>query len=1132
VNTSTKLDPPEICPGHCNGGPDAIPLSFKPSKFSKKPSWRTVETGHVTDLVAGLPLPELADGRVGVWLTAWSETPAGRVVLPWLDIEASGKAHGRVADNIRVAVKLFLHLAEHGLDDGLVVALTGSGFRFCWPFAVEPELAQAFMAMARDSADWPGIDAAPLTGSASPLLLWAYRGPSPQGGKGDRHIHFLDHPGQLLDLTPGEYERLVKGQPDPAKAFRDIARIVPRSWTPPTWRPILEHYQHELELRRCVIRVNFPAREKVRVIDMQAVLDHLHGLGITTRELTVGEQAVHRLSRCPSCGEAWGNPWVTSGGWLKCHRAGCEAGQITVDLQGKEFRRGLSLRQWAPELSPNNEVVEPEFHQPPRETIPLDVARQTIREALAGDEPALLLKIPAGVGKSHAGVEHALEVAQDGVVLLTVPTTALAEELAAKARQMALELGQDVDVRQYRGRTKETCQQADYCVHVASMGFSPALLVCSKCMSRETCSHFHQLEGLEHGLVIAAHAAAPFVLPKIKRGLREWIVDESPLRDLMRQETVYQGSFTALKARLVGQAETALVKIEATAERLLGKVASENGGAHGRLYATTPPSGEWEATMSLWAAAGITEPEREALSSQLAYFDQHQDEKPGKWQRRLWDEKVDLAMLRWMWLGLDETAQGSTYIRCQPDPKSPITFRSLRNIVPDLPDNVRLVALDATGDHRELEALFSRPFKVVDAAVELPPARRVWLRVGMGKRKVNRLMDDQAKLEALFRKGMANLRPEDKHVLLITHQSAEVALLELARRVDPSREWASTHYWSSRGLDCWRDYDAALAFGTPTANRAGVLDLELALFGGDQAARDTWFSGLGPRDLIQAMNRVRPVMASKTLIIIGREWPAELGKPSFVIDMQRHGGQANVEEQAYERLLVLARHFGFMFPELAHVAGVFRAEDQANEHDWHERIEPLLTGETPFAIAPTLIRDILIRVRAMEEGLSPIRLGHRGHAWPRLMARLENELGLLSLEYHPRTAHGGGRSQAAVGFVSAVRHFCEKYGMTFDQSLWKGQEEPLTIPSATATGTAIIRVEAHGTARVYVLPPKRSDKPASRRDPLLQPTGRRPRGLGLVSFLPPPRAIPWVSTFDGLHLQPPPVQATVAAINV
>lgn len=1128
--SSNNLDhePPEAGPGHY-GGPGATQLYFKPGKFSKKPSWRKVEAEHVVDMVAGLPLPELANGRVGIWLTAWSETPAGRVVLPWVDVEAPGKDHENVARNIEVATELYLRLAERGLEDGLVIALSGRGLRFLWPWAVEPKLVPAFMSLLRDKIHWPGIDDKPQTGQAPPLLMWSYRGTSAQGGKGDRHIHFLDHPGQLLDLTSAEYERLVKGQPDPAKAFRDIARIVPKVWTPPAWRAVLEHYSHELKLRRCVIKVNFPKPKTERAVDMTAVLDHLHGQGITTREITVGEQTVYRLSHCPSCGEVWGNPWVTADGRLKCHRAGCEAGQIAVDLQGREFRRGLSLRAWAPELSPDNEVVEHEFHQPPREAITLEMARQTIREALAGDDPALLLKIPAGVGKSHAGLEHALEVTRNGVVLLTVPTTILAEELAAKARRMAEEKGLDVDVRQYRGRTKETCEQADYCSHVASMGFSPALLVCSKCMSRENCAHFHQLEGLEHGLVIAAHAAAPFVLPKIKRGLREWIVDESPLRDLMRQETIYQGSFTALKARLVGHAETALTKIEATAERLLGKVTSENGGAHGRLYATTPPGGEWEATMSLWEAADITEAEREALSDQLAYFDQHQDEKPGKWQRRLWDEKVDLAMLRWLWLGLGDKGQGSAYVRCLPHPTNPVTFRALRNVVPDLPENVRLVALDATGDHRELEALFSRPFKVVDAAVELPPARRVWLRQAMGKWKMGRLLDDQEKLEAVFRKAMANLRPEDRNVLLVTHQAAEAALLKLAKQVDRNRVWASTHYWSSRGLDCWRDYDAALAFGTPTANRAGVLDLELALFGGDQDARAAWFSGLGPRDLIQAMNRVRPVMASKTLVIVGREWPHELRKPSFIIDRQRHGGQANVEEQAYERLLVLAKHFGFMFPELAHVAGIFRAEDQANEHDWHERIEPLLTGETPFAIAPTLIRDILIRVRAMEEGLSPIRLGHRGHAWPRLMARLENEIGLPCLEYRPRTAHGGGRAQAAVGFVSAVRRFCEKYGLPFDSSLWKGQEEPLTIPrTVAATATATIRVEAHGTARVYVLPSKASDVPLSYCDPLLQPLGRRPHGLGLVSSLPPLQAVPWGSAGWSMPASP---RASVSAIS-
>ena len=1060
--------------------PVQLRVLFKPGLYARKPAWRDLPLADVPALVAAWEPQAFARGEVGLWLAARTETAQGRAYFPWLDVEST-ESHGDIQANIDAAQGLFLRLSEAGLDAGLVVLLTGRGFRFCWPFAIEPELAPAFLAMLRDSARWPGIDAGPQAGG-QPLALAGYRGHRSQGRKGNVHFAMLPEASDLLTLTPEKYAEMVAGPADLTACQTLVGVCQPRSWTPPAWRSVLDEYRRELELRRHVIKIKFPARpEGQRRVSWAAIEDHLAGLGIrVTRELEVEGNPVRLLSECPSCGKKH-KARLTGSGRLKCWSTSCQAGEMALDLQGNAFHSGLALAVWAPGLVPTEDIT-PELHQPLRDAVTVAAARATIRAALAGDAPALLLKIPAGVGKSHAALEHALDVGRDGLVLMTCPTTALAEELAEKGRQMALEAGLDVEVRQYRGRSEETCAQAERCEHVAAKGFSPGLLVCGQCMNRDGCDHFHQLDGLENGIVVAAHAAAPYVLPKIaKHGLREWIIDESPLRDLMRQEVVYEGSLTALKIRLVGHAEQALDKIQATAEQLLSMIPAE-GGKQGRLYATTPPGGEWEKTMPLWEAAGITDAEREALSEQLAYFDQHKGEKPGKWQRRLWDERVDLAALRWLWLGLGEKGQGSAYIRCKPHPVAPIKYRSMVNMTPILPDAVRVLALDATGNDAELEHLFSRPFKVLDATVELPPARQVWMRQAMGKWKTGRMLQDQAKTEALFHRAIANLRPQDRKVLLVTHKDAELTLLELARRLDPGREWASTHYWANRGLDCWRDYDACLAFGTPTANRAEVLDLELALFGGDQAARDAWFSSLGPRDLIQAVNRVRPVLAPKTLIVVGREWPAALGAPSFTLDSRRKGSAAEAVETAYQRLLPLAQKYGIMFSELAHVAGVFRAEDKAQAQDWRERVLPLLEDKTLFAKAPTLIKETLIRVGALAGGVfEPIPLDRKG-TWPALMSRLADATDLPELAYRPRSAHGGGRAQAAVGTLAAVRRLCAECGLAFDPTLWAGQEEePLPMPNEpaeAASQSAIVhsvhvhKVTIHRRVFPHKLPPE------------------------------------------------------------
>ena len=105
----------------------------------------------------------------------------------------------------------------------------------------------------------------------------------------------------------------------------------------------------------------------------------------------------------------------------------------------------------------------------------------------------------------------------------------------------------------------------------------------------------------------------------------------------------------------------------------------------------------------------------------------------------------DLAMLRWLWLVLGEKGQGGAYVRGTPSPHTPH----------HLPIPGQRHASQWTAG-----CWFWTP----------PPAHRVWMRQGMGKRATGRLMEDPAELERLLRKAVGNLRPAERRVFFILLQ--------------------------------------------------------------------------------------------------------------------------------------------------------------------------------------------------------------------------------------------------------------------------------------------------------------------------------------------------------------------------
>ncbi len=998
-------------------------------------------------------------------MRAWYELPElGKGYLPWLDVEHPDEHHKSVRANLDTARELAERMARLELLDGLVVGLSGSGVRFALPWACEPALAAGFEGFLRDKGRFPGIDASPqLKGQH---FRWtAYRGNRRQvqvPAKGappttrDIHVHFLDRAEELLRLTEARYRELTAGRPDPARMLEDVRRCLPTTWTPEPWRELLTEYDRDARLRRHIVRVRLPKlrdeERRSRTPEPEVILAELASRGIRARAMVVKGTPAWRLSSCPVCGKGEGNPTLYASGWLHDFRATCPAGgerDLGKGLPWRAWSRLAGLEHLAPDQPDQpDDQVEPERQAPPPgETMTVAQARVAIREALESEDPAVLVKASAGIGKSHAALEYALKEAEKGVlVLFSAPTNDLSAELEAKAADMALKMGLEPTIFRYEGRGKLNCTQSTRCEELAKKGFSPALLACGACWNRDGCAYRAQipvLKAMRSGIIFCAHGAVPHIARRIGRRVGVWIADENPRQAMLKTVTVEQGAMTSLQCRLVGQAEAVLEKTAQAARRSLASLNGEDSRVHARLYAASETDTAFTDDRPLWSQTTVTDAERETLGRDLALWEQLDGESPTAWQKRLYAEKIDPFALLWWRIALKEHA-GTAYVKAKRHKTKPIKYRALLNMTPRLDCKVRI--LDATGLGSEVEALLGRPVKTVTARAELPAGcRTVWVRQGLGKLKAEHLED--AALAKYLRQACQYLRPTDRAVLLMTHLCIEDRLLAMARKTDPSRTWFSIHHGDTRGTNAYEECDAAVCVGVQTPNRDLLIDTEVALYGDDQAAKDAWFRHLVLAELVQGMARVRPVLAPKTLVVLGHVWPHEdLGAPSFTVDQRRKGGAAEAEDAAFERLLPLARKYQLMFSELAALVGVFRQEDKAGLDDWQARVQPVLADESTLANAGTVLRDIFNTVPAMAEGVSPIRLPDRGHGWSRLIARLADATGLPDLTYKPRTAHGGGRGQAALGFLVAVRRFCASLGVEYDPSLWDGQARPSGPP--------------------------------------------------------------------------------------
>jgi hypothetical protein len=249
----------------------------------------------------------------------------------------------------------------------------------------------------------------------------------------------------------------------------------------------------------------------------------------------------------------------------------------------------------------------------------------------------------------------------------------------------------------------------------------------------------------------------------------------------------------------------------------------------------------------------------------------------------------------------------------------------------------RIIILDGTGNKAESDRLFERNFTEVKAFVETK-GKKIRIKKAFGKIKAFR-SDDKVITELLEKAEKYIKDSENKKVLICTHKVITDRVKKLAENV--FKHFEVIHFFGeSRGVNLYEDYEAFIALGTPCVNAGELADTGNSLFETKQDFAK-WLNHLNHAELFQACHRIRPaIYDNKTLVIIGRHYPNELGSPDLVEDLGRgiKTGRDTTEE-AYQRCKLFVKRYGWLSRAMSYHLGISCKKEKTaiNAFEWFKK---------------------------------------------------------------------------------------------------------------------------------------------------------------------------------------------------
>ncbi len=1029
---------------------------LKTSLYDTKENHQSVSSENLSETINSLDKDKIESGEINIYIEPKSRNIYTQKNSYWAIFDIESEKHFDIPKNVEAGKKFLIFCIEKGLLPGLVILLTGHGFRFCWQHLIPDAHDKGFKEFINDKT--LPIDASIFKRTKFTRVL-GYRGhPSQTKGKFiDAHIHMLNDPFDLFDLNEEKYLQLIKGKVSAETHLSWWEKIKPFDNSiplPEPWINLLNGYAMDRKLKNSIFMPDYSIPISLKHGQSnkgiwEQIDTYLADINITIQKKTVSKDVIIFKLVCPICNRD--TAYITERGVLKCFHIGgsCAAGkQGHSKKYGGDYTVGLKPHEWIPNFK---NVGPPEYIDLEEEhkRVTIEKARKAITDSINEHCDVLISAIP-GVGKTFSIMHLLIPTCKDRKILYAAPTTDLTNQVYEEAKTIGLK--HDIPVYIVEGRNENNCQKFNKTQKVGKLGYSPGVLVCTTCpYKRNGCQYQAQSKTLDN-------KSGFFIATQQKISSREIeadnfavvVYDENPTRVYVKSIKSSLNALLKIKTfepAFRPESISCIDKMQKAIEECLRRFQkSGNKKGHDRLYLTPAPEGsKWDEVPDIWEQGKISKLEQDTLNRDLACFAQGEAESTFKWQERLYKNNINLKALNFLLTGLKEQ-KGFAYVKISLGDQ-PIEFFTVKKNVP-LFLSGRTIVLDGTGNKPEMDSLFNRRFKFIDGNVPLPEdTKTVFIQRGLGKCKCIDLSDKNIKL--ILKRACEQLKPGDNKILLCTHKCMKKKVLKIAQKLLPGKTLEIIHYWGYRGKNEYEDFDAAISFGTTFINIEGALDVAQALFK-KKEQRDNWFRIQGFNEVYQTVFRIRPLKANKTIIICGREWPPMLGNPNYIINLSH--GQTKIEgvfDIAYNRIENFVLKHGFITKEIGLALGI----GDGTNNVIIERILHYIKNEYGYTdqnVHPYHIKSIIdIGIQCDQSSSfkkNPILTIGRTSYWSELLSRLKLEFPNLPKFHERASGISEGKAVTGLGFRHAVEAFYKRSsedckGIEFREEKWDFKEE-------------------------------------------------------------------------------------------
>jgi len=333
---------------------------------------------------------------------------------------------------------------------------------------------------------------------------------------------------------------------------------------------------------------------------------------------------------------------------------------------------------------------------------------------------------------------------------------------------------------------------------VVNQGFSPTEILCRSCGSQKTCLYHKQREIDGPAVFFVTHHMCRYIEPHFPNP--DLIILDENLTGGFKLED--QCDEAELGTLLRIEPDSLLIKKVLDLTRALwAQTCKESLILNGRKL--TPANSDEDTILSILATQNNTSEYdiREEIHKLCAAVRKH---RPGE----LFQNNVSLKALQWF----EGLISNSHYSYLLLDPAAGI-FLKTKYLTPLGFENSRVKILDATGDKKIAKALTGRDISLVKADVQWK-ASALHIKIETSRRVLRRATDTD--LERVLQEAIN--KTTAKEVMILTYKFLEKRVLDISKKIDPSREFRGYHFHGARGINSLEGCDAAIVLGLSYPN--------------------------------------------------------------------------------------------------------------------------------------------------------------------------------------------------------------------------------------------------------------------------------------------------------------------------